>query len=202
MRMIQIHSQNSKSSAPGYCFEVSIPREVSPCSAPSSRAAALPLCDVPQCCSRPHHPRFGVAGRERKKSRPRRDHAFLDRKDDAWRCATPRSLQRDTRGSDIELRCSCRQDDARRSAKDPADHILSACRRFGRGLEQGHPTSIGSFRDGSRLSGAGVVFRAGNSSRRPCGLAADQNSLHLATLARWPAAGAAAPNECVAGILR
>ena len=25
MRMIQIHSQNSKSSAPGYCFEVSIP---------------------------------------------------------------------------------------------------------------------------------------------------------------------------------
>ena len=110
MRMIQIHSQNSKSSAPGYSFQVPIPREASPCSAPSSRAAALPLFDVPQYCLRPHHPRFGVAGRERKKTRPRRDRAFLDRKADAWRCATPKSSLRDKRGSDIELRCNCRRD--------------------------------------------------------------------------------------------
>src|SRR5215472_7595557 len=37
---------------------------------------------------------------------------------------TPKSSLRDKRGSDIELRCSCRRDGARRSAKDCADHIL------------------------------------------------------------------------------
>jgi hypothetical protein len=87
----ELEEQNSKSSAPGYSFEVSIPREALPCSAPSSRAAALPHFDVPQCCLRPHHPRFGVAERERKKSRPRRDRAFLDGKGDAWRCTLEES---------------------------------------------------------------------------------------------------------------
>jgi hypothetical protein len=89
MRMIQIHSQNSKSSAPGYCFEVSIPvRGVTVLcsfvtrgrSAALRRAAAL---DAAASSS------LGVAGRERKKLYPRRDHAFLDRKGDVWCCATP-----------------------------------------------------------------------------------------------------------------
>ena len=136
MWMIQIHSQNSKSSAPGYCFEVLIPDRGATvlCSlvtrgrlAALRRAAVLVATassSIRRCWARAE--KIASSSRSRFPCSKRRRLALRH----------SQMVTADKQGSDIELRYSHRRDGERRSAKDPADHILCASRRSGRDLSK------------------------------------------------------------------